>query len=61
MYFHLDDRPFEEVVLTSPTGESEKSQVMWSATNLENKKHTVELLPGVYDDGYGFVSIDAFV
>ncbi|TFK73238.1 hypothetical protein BDN72DRAFT_212678 [Pluteus cervinus] len=57
----LDDRPFEVMNLTSPTGDSIASTVVWSATGLENQQHHLELWPGNYNGGYGYVSIDAFI
>lgn len=61
MYFQLDSRPFEPVSLMSPNGDSLSSRVVWSATDLENEPHQLQLLPGLYDGDYGYVSVDAFM
>ncbi|TFK73236.1 hypothetical protein BDN72DRAFT_212654 [Pluteus cervinus] len=61
MWFHLDDRAYEEVQMKSPTGALFSSRVIWSAQNLTNTDHVLELLPGTYDGGYGYVTVDAFM
>jgi len=61
MMIKLDDRPFDTVSLTSPSGSPIMSKVVWSVVDLPNTQHRVELLPGQYDGDIGFVSVDAFI
>jgi len=61
MMVKLDDRPFDTIDLTSPTGAAVMSHVLWSVIDLPNTTHRVELLPGMYDGEIGFVSVDAFI
>jgi len=61
MMIKLDDRPIDTISLTSPSGDSVMSKVIWSAENLTNTQHRVELLPGQFNGAIGFVSVDAFI
>ncbi|KAF8645882.1 hypothetical protein AX16_007540 [Volvariella volvacea WC 439] len=61
MWFQLDERPFEQVDITSPTGTALRSRVVWSAENLTNTEHTLLMYPGTYDGDTGYVSVDAFI
>jgi hypothetical protein len=61
MMIKLDDRPFDTISLTSPSGIPVMSTVIWSVQNLTNTQHRVELLPGQFNGEIGFVSVDAFI
>lgn len=61
MLFSIDDSPFEQVDISSNTENAIPSAVVWSATDLPNAEHTVQIYPGIYNGSYGFVNVDAFM
>ncbi|KAF8645876.1 hypothetical protein AX16_007534 [Volvariella volvacea WC 439] len=61
MYVSLDNAAFEEIDLTSTNGLAQRSEVLWRADNLENRKHTLEMVPGAYNGSMGFVTVDSFI
>jgi len=63
MYLSLDGQPRSFVNLTSPGCDCFAYEVLWSATNLSDQQHTLELLPGeaVNDYGRAYVMVDAFM
>jgi len=60
MYLSLDGQPRSFVNLTSPGCDCFAYEVLWSATNLSDQQHTLELLPGEPVNGRAYVRVDAF-
>jgi len=61
LYLSLDSQPRISLNLTSPTGRAIDAAVLWSATDLRNQEHMLEIFPGEYNGEPGYVDVDGFI